>query len=366
MLKRSTTWAVAVDIVDGRTVKVELTKDELLAVKNKEVVFEQFSYGTPVYTRDSESNPHNKVLYYDFSVDEVSLDDYRLEERTEDEDSRVKEYIIGGLLSTLYLVSEGKIYATELNPLNFIYDQRRNKVKAFYRKDHALGEITDKWLYDVKKLVAFYLSSDTGLMPERFEQMRLEDIEPYLSDSVLGGYYRLKEARSVGEMAEMLLSEKEMLPLKSYPSVFPQYKKPRDITTEIGYIPGDSYQMEEEDLFYVEESQPKKVGLFKKGKNKKDRPKKEKPVKEKKDRQKKEKPVKANMGTNSVPGLKKDMKDAERIIREERRPSSINKGKMLIGIVIGIVIGILFDRFVLGSTGNVIFDTIELTSNWWV
>lgn len=316
---------MTLDLVDGRTLKVEIPKEDLVAIRNKEDVFEQFFYGTSIFVRDSTTSFNNKILYYDCSVDEIPLEDYRLQERTVEEDSRVKEYIIGGLLATLYLVADGKIYDVELNPLNFVYDQRKKKVKAFYRKSHALGEITDKWLYDVKKLIAFYLVNDSGLMPERFEKLVIEDIEKYMSEPTLKGFKRLKNARSIGEMAEMLLSEKRMIPLKSYPQIFARYQKPKDITTELGFHP------------VVSDVKSKEA---------------QKMIKEER-----------------VQETKKEASREVRKGKEDVEKKGYGVGTVLIAAIIGLICGLVIDHFWLSGNSGLIYNYYAVgrwVEGWWV
>lgn len=314
MLKRCTAGGVAVDIVDDVTIRTFVSREDLVSIKNKEDVFEGLAHFTTIFERNNETNLNERELYSKCSVNERPLEAYRIEDRTPKEDAKAKETLIKGLISTLFLVSDGKVYDVLLNPLNFVYDKKKKKVKAFLRKDTALAEITDDWLYNVKKLIAYFLVNDSGLMPEQFDELTLDEIENKMMGNVLAGFKQLRDARSVGEMAELMLDDSELKPLINYPPIIKPYVVPKDITTEDGAVEKPVDDNEELGLDSTKEE----------GKGQK----KKKPVKEK-----------GEKGNGGV-------------------------AKIVLAFVIGTVAGLLVNKFILPGLFGVV-DLQTVTTGWW-
>ena len=317
MLKRCSAGGVAVDIVDDTTIRTFISRENLVSISNKEDVFEGLAHFTTIYERNNQTNLNERELYSKCSVNEKPLEVYRTEDRTPQEDKQAKETLIKGLISTLFLVSDGKVYDVLLNPLNFVYDKKKKKVKAFLRKDSALAEITDDWLHEVKKLIAYFLVNDSGLMPEKYDDLVIDDIEKLMMGDVLAGYKKLREARSVGEMAELMLDDSELKPLINYPPILKPYIVPKDITTDAGY------REEKEDNGQTEQ-------------------------------------VDAGSGTEDKPKGKKDKKNRE---KEEKGGGS--KTKIILAFVIGTAAGLLVNKFVLPGLFGVI-DIPTVTAGWWL
>lgn len=246
MVKRSKVGGVVVDVTEENVLKTSIPREAYVSIQNKEEVFEGLAHFTAICERNNPTNANEKELYSTCGVDEFPLDTYRLQDRPAEEETKAKEEIAKGLVTTLFLVSQGRVYDILLNPLNFVYNTKKRKVKAFIRKDKPLAEITDGWLYDVKKLIGFYLVQDSGLRVEDFEELSMADIEKYMVGNTLEGFQKIKSANSVGEMAEMLLTEQELRPLATYPPIVKPYVLPKDVTTgkEIKEVKGSAQALQ--------------------------------------------------------------------------------------------------------------------------
>ncbi|PGT89935.1 hypothetical protein [Bacillus thuringiensis] len=259
---------VTVDVTDDNVLRSSIPREAFVSIQNKEEVFEGLAYFTLINERNNPTNANEKELYSTCMVEEIPLDTYRLQDRPVEEEAEAKEEIIKGLVSTLFLVSRGLVYDVLLNPLNFVYNTKKRKVKAFIRKDKPLAEITDEWLYEVKKLVAFYLVHDSGLRVEEFENYTLHDMETHMTGDTLKGFERLKSANSVGEMAEVLLSEQELRPLVTYPPIVTPHVVPKDLTTTNGITEpsGKEQELQKLETKRNEDGSDKEVKGNKKGK----------------------------------------------------------------------------------------------------
>lgn len=317
MVKRSKVGGVVVDVTEDNVLKTSIPREAYVSIQNKEEVFEGLAYFTAICERNNPTNANEKELYSTCSVDEFPLDTYRLQDRPADEETKAKEEIVKGLVATLFLVSQGRVYDILLNPLNFVYNTKKKKVKAFIRKDKPLAEITDEWLYDVKKLIGFYLVQDSGLRVEDFEEMSMSAIEKYMVGDTLQGFQKVKSASSVGEMAEMLLTEHELRPLTTYPPIVRPHVFPKDLITgkEFKEVSGSA-----QDLQNLETTGSEDVKKEEKG------------------------------------GKKKAKTQREDVPKTEGKQSTV---KVAVAFAVGIVAGLLVNKFLLPAVFGFTM------SGWW-
>lgn len=212
---------------------------------------------TKIQERNSKTKKDITELYYGLEEGETPLEDYRLE--ASDEES--KQDILDGLLELFFLVSEGKVYNVELNPFNFIMAEDK-QVKAFYREDRGLREITDDWLYEVKKLIGYFLVSDTKYNEDNYATLKPKDFYRSMEDNIAGQYLKIMRSNSLDQMIQEWFTETAYRQLKGFPSMMKAYKKPDDVTS-LSVALG----LEEEEEGYEEEEEDKKVTRVKKDGN---------------------------------------------------------------------------------------------------
>lgn len=244
MVKTSKTGSVQIEFVDNNTVRTIITRQDSMSIRDKQRVFGKLVYFTPISEKEDARSRVSKVLYYKLNRNEMILDDYRLMDRvTEDEDIQARNIMISGLVQLFLLISEGKVYDVEINPLNFVYDKNNSRISAFYRKDRALAEITDKWLNDVKKLLTYFLVLDSGVVAEDFENLTVEELLDALPESISNKFRKLLDSNSISDMAKICLSDSEFRRLLNFPPIFEEAYKPKDVTTASRMVPVDYTDM---------------------------------------------------------------------------------------------------------------------------
>lgn len=234
-LKTSQCGDYLFEIVNAEKVRVEISRDRLARVKDKNSVYSGYSYLVPLYEEDISVKPVSRFVYYAFPSNSLSLDTVRVNmgKSNIDEERATREKVIRGLISLYYLVSEGKIYNVPINPLNYVYT-KDNKVMGFYREDEELGEITDEWLMEFKKLIAFYLVTDSSIIPERFNDYTIQDLIGYMTDGVHRGFKLIYSCMSLGEMVDLYVTERsEVKALQNFFKLSPTFNQPVDLTSEI-------------------------------------------------------------------------------------------------------------------------------------
>src|SRR5699024_81496 len=169
-----------------------------------------------------------REVYYELEDGELPLDTFRL--MASDEDS--KQDILDGLLELFFLVSEGKIYNIELNPFNFIVSEGEDRrVKSFYREDRGLREITDEWLYEVKKLIGYFLVSDTKYSEDNYAYLKPKDFYRDMEDNIASQYLKIMRSNSLDHIVQEWFTEIVYKQLKRFPSMLREHKKPKDVTS---------------------------------------------------------------------------------------------------------------------------------------
>lgn len=233
-LKSSRYEDLLFEVVDGEKLRVEISRDALSRVKDKNSVYSSYSYLTPLYEEDISVKPVSRYVYYTFPSGVQSLDSVRVNmgRSNIDEERATRDKIVKGLISLYFLVSEGKVYNVPINPLNYVF--HKNKVLGFYREDSELGEITDEWLLDFKKLIAFYLVTNSVVIPEKFNEYTISDLLPYMSQGVKNGYQHIYNCTTLGEMVELYISDRsDIKALKNYFRLSPSFEKPIDLTSDV-------------------------------------------------------------------------------------------------------------------------------------
>ncbi len=234
-LKSSQCGDYLFEVVNAEKVRVEISRDRLARVKDKNSVYSGYSYLVPLYEEDISVKPVSRYVYYSFPSNTLSLDTVRVNmgKSNLDEERATREKIIRGLISLYYLVSEGKIYNVPINPLNYVYT-KDNKVMGFYREDEEIGELTDEWLMDFKKLLAFYLVTDSSIIPEKFIEYTIQQLIGYMSAGVHRGFQMLYSCMSLGEMVDLYVTERsDVKALQNFFKLSPTFNTPVDLTSEL-------------------------------------------------------------------------------------------------------------------------------------
>lgn len=277
MSVKSLDTGMKIELIDEYYLRTNLSKVESLAVANKKRVFrETAKHFTRIEEREDVNIPDTRELYYEISVDdgkEMHLDSFRLMAQ----DAVGKQLILDGLMEMFLLISEGKIYDVEMNPLNFIAEDKpdieRIYIKAFYRKDRGLREITNEWLNDVKKLIGYFLVGDTGINETNFSRLRPVDIYNRMSGSVAEEYLKIIKSTSVDQMAREWFTPEVYNQVKGFPPIVNDFRTPKDVTDVgaalLGNVREPEYEETVEDKYMdleegeYEEEQESKVGIKK-------------------------------------------------------------------------------------------------------
>lgn len=216
---------------DSYTLSTVISKEESLGqIDRKKVYKGTRDHFTKVYERTAENNPNSIELYYDLNIEgELPLDEFRLRAET----ATHKQYILDGLLELFYLVSEGKLYNIELNPFNFIASTKESgmKVKTFYREYRGLSEITDDWMTEVKKLIGYFLVSDTQFNEDNYKDLRPKDFYNVMEGKIAEQYLRIMRSSTVEQMIEDWFVDKVVKQLKGFQPVMKNFSKPKDVTS---------------------------------------------------------------------------------------------------------------------------------------
>lgn len=296
---------------DFRRIRVEVSKDALRMVRFKNDVYGSYMYLTSLSEMDNSVNPMTRFVYYNLNQQQELLDTVRVNSGTESLDYQrgMREKFIVGILSIYYLVSQGKIYNVPINPLNLILENNR-KVKAIYRDDHELGEITDEWLLEFKKLLAYYLIFDTSIIPEKFNDYTIQDFVEKMSSGTQQGFKKFYNCTSIGEMLPLYLKADEIKALEYTMPLNSDFNTPIDLSSG---IPLDlDTAVVNSTQFYVENKEVLKQQLLKENKLDKSKVRKADKKKNKIERiekkrekqiEKKEKKIKAGYEPN---GAKRD------------------------------------------------------------
>lgn len=238
------------ELIDESYIRTTISDGESVAIVNKNRVFRATNkHFTKVNERVDENMPNMKELYYEISIDdgrELPLDSFRLMAT----DPAGKQMILDGIMELLLLISEGKIYDVELNPLNFIaednHDVGKVYVKAFYRRDRGLREITNEWLEDAKKLIGYFLVSDTGISERNYENLSAVDIYHRLSGSIAQQYLKILKSPSIDKMARDWFTDEAYRQIKGFPPIVSEYVEPKDVTSVSGTMIGN-FEIEEDE-----------------------------------------------------------------------------------------------------------------------
>lgn len=222
-----------IEIIKDYYVRTMVSSSESFAILNKRRVFNgTVKHFTKIYEKDAVNTHETKELYYNLNEDtELPLNTFRLMAA----DKRGKQLILDGLLELLLLISDGKVYNVELNPLNFVAEDKPNLnkvyVKAFHREDRGLREITDKWLNDAKKVIGYFLLSDSGFNETNFNSLRPIDYHKEMTGTIAEQYMRIMKSTSIDQMARDWFTDTTYKEIKNFPPIVDDYKKPKDITT---------------------------------------------------------------------------------------------------------------------------------------
>lgn len=219
---------------DVKRLRVEISRDALRMVRFKNDVYQRYMYLTSLSEMDNGVKPISRYVYYNLNTTQEVLDDVRIRvgEESLDAQRAMREKFIVGLLSIYYLISKGKIYNVPINPLNFILEKNKS-VKAFYREDHELGEITDDWLMDFKKLLAYYLVYDTSIIPEKFNEYSIQDYVEFMSNGTQQGFKKFYNCVSIDEMLPLYLKEDEIKALTYTMPLNSDFNEPIDLSSGI-------------------------------------------------------------------------------------------------------------------------------------
>lgn len=215
-----------------RRLRVEQSKDNLSRVRFKNDVYNQYMYLTSLSEMDNVAKPVTRYVYYNLTEKQQLLDDVRVQIGTEEMEVQrtTRDIFIIGLISIYYLVSKGKIYNVPINPMNFVLENKK-RVKGFFREDKELGEITDEWLMEFKKLLAFYLVYDTSIIPENFNDYDIQDYVSKMSSGTQQGFKKMYNCVSIDEMLPLFLKEDEINALTySYP-LSVDFQEPIDVSS---------------------------------------------------------------------------------------------------------------------------------------
>lgn len=217
---------------DIKRLRVEVSRDALRMVRFKNDVYQRYMYLTSLSEMDNGVKPISRYVYYNLNSNQEILDDVRIRvgEESLDAQRAMREKFIVGLLSIYYLVAKGKIYNVPINPLNFILERNRN-VKAFYREDHELGEITDEWLMEFKKLLAYYLVYDTSIIPEKFDEYTIQDYVEFMSNGTQQGFKKFYNCTSIDEMLPLYLKDDEIKALSYTMPLNTDFHEPEDLSS---------------------------------------------------------------------------------------------------------------------------------------
>src|SRR5699024_4533643 len=210
-----------IEIVNNEYIRMNITEGEVIAIPNRQKLYKgTLKHLAEIKERNHPTIADMKELYHDFVEGrEMPLDTYRIEVT----DLQSKQMILDGLLELLLGISDGKIYNVELNPLNFIAeDSPQNKtvyVKAFFREGKELSEITDKWLEDAKKIIGYFLVSDTGYNASNFNSLRPADFLKGLHGNVRDQYLKIMKSPSIDHMAQDWFHPTKYKQIKNFPEM---------------------------------------------------------------------------------------------------------------------------------------------------
>lgn len=277
MSVKSLDTGMRIELIDERYLRTNLSNVESLAIANKKRVFrETAKHFTQIEEREDVNIPQTKELYYEISVDdgrELPLDSFRLMAQ----DEVGKQLILDGLMEMFLLISEGKIYDVEMNPLNFIAEDKpdieRIYIKAFYRRDRGLREITNEWLNDAKKLIGYFLVADTGINEDNFSRLSTVDIYNRMTGSVAEQYLKIMKSTSIDQMARDWFTPEIYNQVKGFPPIVSDFRAPKDVTdigtALLGNVQDERYEEEDVEDDYVDleegryEESESKIGIKK-------------------------------------------------------------------------------------------------------
>lgn len=309
-----------IEIVNNEYIRMNITEGEVIAIPNRQKLYKgTLKHLAEIKERNHPTIADMKELYHDFVEGrEMPLDTYRIEVT----DLQSKQMILDGLLELLLGISDGKIYNVELNPLNFIAeDSPQNKtvyVKAFFREGKELSEITDKWLEDAKKLIGYFLVSDTGYNASNFNSLRPADFLKGLQGNVRDQYLKIMKSPSIDHMAQDWFHETKYKQIKNFPEMIKGYQKPIDVTTIGKSLYGTEEDEETDDADNLDEINEPEY---------EEKPKPKAPPKRKKERK-------------AVP--------------PQRHEKKTGKGRLVVFLVVGIILGVLVSQlFFKGSLTGV-------------
>jgi len=221
-----------IELIDDNKIRTSISTSESIAIPNKARVYKgTLKHFTDIKEKDHPSLMDTKELYYSMEEGkEIPLDKFRQVAR----DNRGKQMILDGLLELFYLVSEGKLYDIEINPMNFVAEDRPelNKVfvKAFYRDSRGLREITDTWLTNVKKIIGYFLVTDTGYNEQNFNETKPAHYLNEMTEHVYDQYLKIMKSTTVDQMAKEWFSDDVYRQLKGFPPIMRDFRRPKDVT----------------------------------------------------------------------------------------------------------------------------------------
>lgn len=212
--------------------RVEQTKDSLSRIRFKNDVYRDYLYLVSLSEADIEAKPVSRYVYSRLNTKQKLLDDVRIQLGLEEhqEQRMMRDTFLIGLISIYFLVSKGIIYNVPINPLNFILENEK-RVRAFYREDSELGEITDEWLLEFKKLIAFYLIYDSSIIPEKFDEYTIQDYVSKMSTGTHQGFKKIYNCSSIDEMLPIFLKEDDINALTFSLPLSNEFETPIDISS---------------------------------------------------------------------------------------------------------------------------------------
>lgn len=332
-LKTSRCGDYLFEVVDNEKVRLEISRDRLARLKDKNNLYRSYSYLVPLFEEDITVKPVSRYVYYNFPTNMEALDNVRVNmgKANLDEERDLRTKITRGLISIYFLVSEGKIYNIPINPLNFVF--YRDKVQAFYREDTELGEITDEWLMEFKKLLAFYLVTDSSVIPEKFDDYTISDLVGYMSQGVHRGYQLLYNCMSLGEMVELYIQERsDIKALQNFFKLSEDFGKPLDLTSDVpAPLGGDTLTVNAVTDDDIKSSDKKTKSKSTVSDKKKEKIKKQRRADDERNARKKRK----TKGKTYEPNEAK-----RRVIEEDAKKEAVNKRKNVLSIFIIIILGL--------------------------
>lgn len=234
-VKQSVTHGLDIVLLNGERLQIEFPRDTLNRLRNSNKVFNSYLHLVTLSVEDNGLKPTTRNVYYNFGSQNIeSLDDIRLQigKQNLDFGNEMRNTILKGLINIYYLVSEGKIYNVPINPLNFIMKEGRN-IQAFYRNDHELGEITDEFMTDFKKLLAYFMIADTEIIAEKFEEYTTAELVKRMPSTVLRSFERIYRCATLPEMLEIIQTDKQQI--SSLEGFFPlddSFNKPINLSSQ--------------------------------------------------------------------------------------------------------------------------------------